>query len=484
MRELTEVPADMRALALTRFRLIEPHLERDRSLQLVAHDAGVSLRTAQRWVTGYRADGLVALARKPRKDRGARRAVTPKIRDAVEGLALERPPLPVTSIYRRVKEFAEAAGERAPSYRTVHDLARSLPASLLTLAHEGPKAYGERFDLVHRREAPGPNAVWQCDHAELDIGLLKADGSSAKPWLTVVLDDYSRAVAGYYLDFDPPSSLRTCLALRQGIWRKAEPGWPVCGIPEVLYTDNGSDFTSHHLEQVGADLKMRLIFSTPGKPRGRGRIERFFRSINEMLLCDLDGFGARSRRKSTLTLAELDSRLRKFLVETYHHRAGKATEIAPVARWEEQGFLPRMPDSLEQLDLLLMYEVRTRKVQPDGIRFQNMRYLSSTLAAYVGEPVTIRYDPRDLGEIRVFHQDRFLCRAISADLAGEAVTLREIVRARNSRRRELRTTIENRQAAVDTFLEFKRGPVLEEVHADAPVRARPAVPALKRYRND
>ncbi len=248
----------------------------------------------------------------------------------------------------------------------------------------------------------------------------------------------------------------------------------MCGIPEVLYTDNGSDFTSHHLEQVGADLKMRLVFSTPGKPRGRGRIERFFRTLNEMLLCDLDGFGAKSRRKPTVTLQELDGRLRTFLLETYHHRAGKATERAPVARWEEQGFLPRMPDSLEQLDLLLMHEVRSRKVQPDGIRFQNMRYLSTTLAAYVGEPVTIRYDPRDLGEIRVFHQDRFLCRAISADLAGEAVTLREIVRARNSRRRALRTTIENRQAAVDTLLEFKRGPVLEEVHADAPNRAKPA----------
>ncbi len=134
----------------------------------------------------------------------------------------------------------------------VYDLVRSMPASLVTLAHEGTKAYSERFDLIHRREATGPNAVWQCDHAELDIVLLKEDGSSARPWLTIVIDDYSRAIAGYYLDFNPPCSLRTCLALRQGIWRKAEPGWPVCGIPEVLYTDNGSDFTSRHLEHSGS----------------------------------------------------------------------------------------------------------------------------------------------------------------------------------------------------------------------------------------
>jgi len=78
-----------------------------------------------------------------------------------------------------------------------------------------------------------------------------------------------------------------------------------------------------------------------------------------------------------------------------------------------------MPESLEQLDLLLMHEVRARKIRRDGIHFQGLRYLSLTSAAYVGEDATIRFDPRDMGEIRVFYKDCFLCRAISAELAGE-----------------------------------------------------------------
>jgi putative transposase len=106
-----------------------------------------------------------------------------------------------------------------------------------------------------RREASEPNAIWQVDHAQLNIKLLRDDGSVGKPWLTIVKDDYSRAVAGYYSGFEPPSSLRTTLALRQGIWRKGDPPWEVCDIPDVLYTDNGSDFRSKHLEQVAADLK-------------------------------------------------------------------------------------------------------------------------------------------------------------------------------------------------------------------------------------
>ena len=72
--------------------------------------------------------------------------------------------------------------------------------------------------------------------------------------------------------FDSASAAQTALALRQAIWRKSEAHWIIFGIPEALYTDNGSDFTSTHLERVAADLKMRLIFSTPGHPRGRGRV--------------------------------------------------------------------------------------------------------------------------------------------------------------------------------------------------------------------
>jgi putative transposase len=52
-----------------------------------------------------------------------------------------------------------------------------------------------------------------------------------------------------------------------------------------------------------------------------------------------------------------------------------------------------MPESLERLDLLLLTVVKPRVVQRDGIRFQGVRYLDLTLAAYVGEPVTIRLRP-------------------------------------------------------------------------------------------
>jgi putative transposase len=289
-------------------------------------------------------------------------------------------------LHRQIARIAKNRGEPGPNYFVIYRIVRELPADLVTLAHEGRKAHSESFELVHRRESDRSNAIWQADHTLLDIMLVRDAGKPSKPWLTVILDDYSRAVAGYFLSFEPPSAAQTALALRQAIWRKDDSRWHVCGIPEVLYSDNGSDFTSQHFEQVSADLQIQLVFSTPGAPRGRGRIERFFATLAQMFLCDLPGYSppkGAMRGKPTLTLRELDTLMRSFFVDVYNSRAHSETKVPPSQRWEAGGFLPRMPDSLEKLDLLLLTVARNRQVHPDGIRYQG------------DIPTKVRKTPRD-----------------------------------------------------------------------------------------
>ncbi len=168
-------------------------------------------------VSEHRRFGLAALVRKRRTDRGERRAASTKLKDAMEGFALQRPPLPIAALYRQVVKLSQDLGEKTPSCGTVFNIVRSLPVDLVTLAHEGTKAYSDTLELVHRREATGPNAIWQADQTPLDILLIRPDGQVAKPWLTVVIDDHSRAVDGYFLSFDDPYTLHTSLALRQAI---------------------------------------------------------------------------------------------------------------------------------------------------------------------------------------------------------------------------------------------------------------------------
>jgi putative transposase len=476
-----------RTLAFERFELLRPCLEEGVPLARVVRDRGVALRTAQRRAGQYRRDGLAGLARKGRSDRG-KRHLSESLRQSIEGLALKKPPLSAASVHRQAIALAEQIGESPPSYSTVYAVIRDLDPALVTLAHEGTKAYTEAFDLVHRHEATGPDAVWQADHTELDIWLKDGRGQAEKPWLTIILDDYSRAVAGYALSFSDPSAIQTALALRQAIWRKGRAGWQVCGIPGILYSDHGSDFTSRHLEQVAADLKIRLIHSMVGRPRGRGKIERFFESVARVLLPQLPGYGPGGAvQKAELTLAALAAEPERFLVDEYHNEPHATTGFKPQERWTAGGFLPRMPESLEPLDLLLLTVPKARRVHPDGIRFSGLRYIDPTLAAYVGEEVLLRYDPRDIAEVRVFHGGRLVCRAVCQELAGETVPLREVIRARERRRRELRRTIQDRRNAVESLLEARRGCLTEAPAEDAPkIAAEPQPPArpLKRHADD
>ena len=256
------------------------------------------------------------------------------------------------------------------------------------------------------------------------------------------------------MSLQAPSALQTALTLRDAIWRKLDPRWHVCGIPETFYTDHGSDFTSQHLEQVAADIKMGLVFSAVGEPRGRGKIERFFETVHQLCVSALPGYRPAEAPvpTPTLTLAELDAQLLAFFLDDYHQAVHSETGQRPQERWEAGGFLPRLPDSLEQLDLLLLTVPKGRRIQQDGIRFQGFRYIDLTLAAYVGETVTIRYDPRDLAEIRVYLGDRFLCRAVCQELAGQTVSLKDIVQARNARRRQVRAELSARAQIVETLL--------------------------------
>lgn len=421
-----------------KYEIIHPILDAEVAATEIARELNLCLATIRYWVKQFKSKGLKGLQRKPRSDRGLYRSISEDLIEITKGLALQKPPLLITAIYRRISIIAKRKDLKAPSYDTVYNIVKSINPGLLTLAIEGSKAYQQKYELLYRRECSSPNEIWQIDHTELDIYILDDKGNDVKPWLTTVIDDYSRAIAGRFLTIEAPSSLNTALALRLAIWKKKNPSWEICGIPNILYTDHGTDFMSLHIQQVCINLKIRIINSTVGRPQGRGKIERFFETLNETVLMDQPGFmkGGQTYSKASLNLKSLDELLEKFIVEKYNHDIHSTTGESPVKRWSHN-FLPRLPESIEELDDLLLTITKPRKVQRDGIQFLGFRYIATTLAGFVGELVTIRYDPRDLAEIRVYYHDAYLCRAICQDLAEMTIGLKEIKKARTGIKREL-----------------------------------------------
>lgn len=222
------------------------------------------------------------------------------------------------------------------------------------------------------------------------------------------------------------------------------------------------------------DLNVRLVHSAVARPQGRGKVERLFGTITTELLPDLPGHlvAGAPATPPTLTLTELDHAIGRWLLDTYHARVHSETRATPRQRWSAGGWLPRMPDSLESLDLLLVMVAVPRVIHRDGIRFQGLRYLDPILAGYVGRSVTIRYDPRDITEIRVFLDNHFLCRALSPEHAHETITLKDIQAARNHHRRALRSKLSTASATIGEFL--PRGAPEHHAHAYPRPEPKPA----------
>ena len=109
--------------------------------------------------------------------------------------------------------------------------------------------------------------------------------------------------------------------------------------------------------------------------------------------------------------------------------------------------------------------------------------LDRPLASFVKEEVLIRYDPADMGEIHVFYQDHFLCRAICAELSDRKVSLKEIQKARTERRKQVRAGLSTRAAMVNRYVEIHQEPSAPKTVVAEPATAS-VRPRLKRYIND
>jgi len=136
--------------------------------------------------------------------------------------------------------------------------------------------------------------------------------------LFAFIDDHSRAVMGarwaYHDDV-----VRMAAAFRPALQRR--------GVPRAAYLDNGSAFVDAWLLRGCGVLGIKLIHSRPGKPEGRGKIERFFRTVREQFLVEV-GDGA-----EIADLAEMNRLFQAWLETVYHQAVHSETGEPPIARW-------------------------------------------------------------------------------------------------------------------------------------------------------
>ncbi|MGH3032702.1 MAG: DDE-type integrase/transposase/recombinase, partial [Gaiellaceae bacterium] len=238
------------------------------------------------------------------------------------------------------------------------------------------RAYG-------RFEAAAPNELWVADvlHGPLVRG--------RRSYLFCCLDDHSRFVVSARFAF-----AETTLAL-EGVLRT---GFLALGLPDRLYVDNGSPFASAQLQRICAVLGVRLVHSAPGRPQGRGKLERFFRTVRDQFLVELEG-------REPVDLGELNRLFQAWLHELYHRRVHSETGEAPLARYTAQQ--PRRADAGDDPELLrqaFLWQERRTVTKTATVSLHGNRY--EVDAALVGCRVELLYDPFDLARIEVSYQGR------------------------------------------------------------------------------
>ena len=399
-----------------------------------AQKAGRSPRTLQRWIKLYREQGPDGLrAGKPNQRQSRHHDWEPFILQHF--LKKNRPSM--AKVYGQCRQEAERQGLEAPSYSTVRRIILKIPQSVQAY-HRQPKEFKDKYQVTGELyQAAYPGELYLIDHRKLDLLIFLKQDKAARPWITAVLDQYSRAVAGYYLGFEGPSSRRVALALRHAILPKNDPDWPMCGLPSKVRHDHGQDLVSKHIKQVRIDLGIGHLPKEKGNPKGNAEMERFYGTMAdwERSLPGWVGSSIRERPDQVsprLDLAELDKAFQAF-VRDYHRRKHSTTKMTPFDRWHT-GLIPNLPESEAALDLLLLPVSRGHKIRRDGIHFQTNRYWCDELLPYIGETAALRYDPLRLDEIVVYIGNNRLGTGVI--VAGQRLTFGSY-KKRRAQQREL-----------------------------------------------
>jgi putative transposase len=375
-------------IALWRWSLIEPAMDpalsaRQRG-QIVRGIAGcehagpfgaavsVSRKTVDRWITARRSGGFDALVPalrqcSPRTD--------PQVVELAVGLKKENPARTAAQV-RRV--LAAQLGW-APSERAIQ---RWFEARELRARPDGqpPRAYG-------RFEARKVNEIWTAD-------LMNGPKVAGKAtWLAGIIDDHSRFLTGHQF-VRRADAVRFAGVLREAIRRH--------GVPAQLYTDNGSCFADVSLARTCAMLGIKLTHSQPGRPAGRGKIERVFETIQQQFQVEVTGQGGDPARHQVTSLPELNDLLDHWVRRVYHQRVHTETGQSPQARYAAAGpaALPGPPALKAAFSWSAVRLVRkTATVELEGNTYSVDPFL-------VGRKVELVFSPFDLTELEVWWAGR------------------------------------------------------------------------------
>jgi putative transposase len=352
----------------------------------------VAPETLRHWLKDYRRGGFDALLPKGRADHGRSRALPQAVADALLSLKDEQPALSIPQLIRAVRESGTAPESLALPLSTVHRLL-SRAGLMHKSAPEASTQDRRRFAFAYAGE------LWMSDVMHGPSVAIPGRGRR-KSYLIAFLDDATRVVP--YCAFTLSENTQAFLPVfKQALMRR--------GIPHRLYVDNGANYRSQHLALVCAKLGVALIHARPYQPQGKGKMERWFRTVRAQLLSGLTA-------ADTDSLETLNRRLWAWVEGEYHQSPHRGLEDhTPLDRWAMSAQKVRLPGPGLDLDALFLFEAKRRVQRDRTVSLNGMLFEAD--AALVGHIVVLRYDPSAPASrgVELWHEGKFVCRATALD---------------------------------------------------------------------
>lgn len=325
--------------------------------------ATFSPETLRKWLYRYRHGGLPALGDAPKSNNSSHYSVPEQLADRLAELRQEHPRWTLARMLDKLVE-EKLWDMTNPSRATLYRFAGT------TNLHRDPHR------VQHTPARPFAyqdfGQLWMADF--LHGPKIRVQGQKRKTYLHAIIDDASRYVvrAGFFLAEDSEVLMKELMvAVRQH------------GVPRRFYTDNGACYASRHLKFVCANLGVHLIHTPPGKPRGRGKVERYFRTVRDSFL--------EGEKPPAHTLDGLNEAFRKWLSQ-YHKRIhGSLEGSSPLQkRLSSPSACKILPEAVE-IEPLFRMKRRCRVYLNNTIRFKKRSF--EVADALPGERLDVWFMP-------------------------------------------------------------------------------------------
>jgi putative transposase len=417
-----------------RYKAIEPFLDRNSSTK--------PNRSERRWIASYlKAEkiyqrgfiGLLPNHRnkgnyQPKIGEEVRILMNSFIEDKYETLKQQS----ISRVYSSFKEECIQQGINYPSYELFRQAVHERPAYQQTLKRKGYRAaYQEEpfYWRLDREKTPPhgerPFEICHIDHTQADVELVSLimaaiggnieflgnNGNQERPWLTLLMDAYSRRILAAYLTFDSPSYRSCMMVLRICVQRFGR-------LPQIVVVDNGAEFNSADFETLLAYYRCTKKQRPSAKGRFGSVIERFFGVANQEFWHNLKGNtqimrnvrqvtkSVNPKNQAVWTLGKVYEYFCEYAYEVYDTSPHPALRLSPrdafnagIARGGSRDHLLIPPDEFRLLSLPSPTDRGgKRKVTREGVKINHLYYWHKSFSGINvrDTDVEVKYDPFDI----------------------------------------------------------------------------------------